>query len=119
MQQRVAIARALAARSELLLLDEPLAAVDAQTRAEMQDLLLDLARKFKQTCLLVTHDVDEAAYLADRVVVLSNRPTKVVEEILVPLEKPRDQIETKEDRVYLEIRHKVLARIRAMRKPQS
>ena len=76
MQQRVAIARALAARSRLLLLDEPLAAVDAQTRAELQDLLLDLAARYRQTCLLVTHDVDEAVYIADRVLVLAQRPTR-------------------------------------------
>ena len=98
MQQRVAIARALAARSRLLLLDEPLAAVDAQTRAEMQDMLLDLAARYRQTCLLVTHDVDEAVYVADRVLVLSQRPTRIVEDIPVPLAKPRDQIETREDR---------------------
>ena len=119
MQQRVAIARALAARSRLLLLDEPLAAVDAQTRAEMQDLLLDLAQRFRQTCVLVTHDVDEAVYVADRVVVLSSRPTRVVEQINVSLAKPRDQLETREDRVYLEIRHKVLSQIRAMKKPHQ
>lgn len=113
MQQRVAIARGLAARSRLLLLDEPLAAVDAQTRAEMQDLLLDLAQRYRQSCLLVTHDVDEAVYLADRVVVLSQRPTRVVEEIAVRLPKPRDQIATREDRAYLEIRHALLERIRA------
>ena len=71
MQQRVAISRALASRSRLLLLDEPLAAVDAQTRAEMQDLLLELAARYRQTCLLVTHDVDEAVYVADRVLVLA------------------------------------------------
>ena len=116
MQQRVAIARALSARSELLLLDEPLAAVDAQTRSEMQDLLLDLARRFRQTCLLVTHDVDEAVYVADRVVVLSQRPTFVVAEFDVPLAKPRDQFETKENPVLLDIRHKVLSCIRSMRK---
>ncbi len=115
MQQRVAIARALAARSRLLLLDEPLAAVDAQTRAELQDLLLDLAARYQQSCLLVTHDVDEAVYLADRVVVLSRRPTRVVEEITVPLPKPRDQIATREERHYLDIRHQVLERIRAMK----
>jgi NitT/TauT family transport system ATP-binding protein len=115
MQQRVAIARALASRSRLLLLDEPLAAVDAQTRAEMQDLLLELASRYRQTCLLVTHDVDEAVYVADRVLVLSRRPTRVIEDIPVTLGKPRDQIETREHRVYLEIRHRVLTRIRAMK----
>ena len=115
MQQRVAIARGLAARSRLLLLDEPLAAVDAQTRAELQDLLLDLAARYRQSCLLVTHDVDEAVYLADRVVVLSRRPTRVIHEIAVPLGKPRDQIATREDRLYLDIRHQVLERIRAMK----
>jgi NitT/TauT family transport system ATP-binding protein len=115
MQQRVAIARALSARSRLLLLDEPLAAVDAQTRAEMQDLLLDLAARYRQTCLLVTHDVDEAVYVADRVLVLARRPTRIVADLAVPLSKPRDQIETREKRVYLDIRHDVLSRIRAMK----
>ena len=114
MQQRVAIARALGTNSRLLLLDEPLAAVDAQTRADMQDLLLELARTYKQTCLLVTHDVDEAVYLADRVVVLSRRPTCVVESIAVGLPKPRDQIETRADPIYLDIRGHVLSRIRTM-----
>jgi NitT/TauT family transport system ATP-binding protein len=116
MQQRVAIARALASRSELLLLDEPLAAVDAQTRGEVQDLLLDLARKFDRTCLLVTHDVDEAVYMADRVILLSQRPTTVVEEIVVDLPGPRDQITTRSDPNYLQIRAEVLGRIRAMPK---
>jgi NitT/TauT family transport system ATP-binding protein len=115
MQQRVAIARALVARPKLLLLDEPLAAVDAQTRAEMQDLLLDLVARFQQTCLLVTHDVDEAVYVADRVIVLSQRPTRVVEAIDVPLAKPRDQIASRETPEFLEIRHEVLLRIRAMK----
>jgi NitT/TauT family transport system ATP-binding protein len=115
MQQRVAIARALAARSRLLLLDEPLAALDAQTRAEMQDLLLDLAARYRQTCLLVTHDVDEAVYVADRVLVLARRPTRIVADLAVPLAKPRDQIQTREERIYLDIRHDVLSRIRAMK----
>jgi NitT/TauT family transport system ATP-binding protein len=114
MQQRVAIARALATNSRLLLLDEPLAAVDAQTRADMQDLLLELAKTYKQTCLLVTHDVDEAVYLADRVVVLSRRPTAVVESIVVPMAKPRDQITTRADPVYLDLRARILLRIRTM-----
>ncbi|MBL0371873.1 ABC transporter ATP-binding protein [Rhizobium sp. KVB221] len=115
MQQRVAIARGLASQSELLLLDEPLAAVDAQTRADMQDLLLELAERFQQTCILVTHDVDEAVYMADRVVVLTRRPTRVDHDIVVDLGKKRDQITTREDARFLEIRHDVMAAIRRFR----
>ncbi|QPC94321.1 ABC transporter ATP-binding protein [Mesorhizobium sp. INR15] len=115
MQQRVAIARALASQSELLLLDEPLAAVDAQTRADMQDLLLDIAIRFQQTCLLVTHDVDEAVYMADRVVVLTRRPTTVDHEITVDLGKKRDQIATRENPVFLKARHDVMTSIRNFR----
>ncbi|MEZ5721556.1 MAG: ABC transporter ATP-binding protein [Paracoccaceae bacterium] len=114
-QQRVAIARALATRSKLLLLDEPLAAVDAQTRADMQDLLLRLAKQFNKTCILVTHDVEEAVYMADRIVVLSKRPTTVIEEIDVPLAKPRDHLTTREDPEFLRIRHEVIARIRSFK----
>jgi len=117
MQQRVAIARGLASRSRLLLLDEPLAAVDAQTRAEMQDLLLALAAEYRQTCVLVTHDVDEAVYMADRVVVLSQRPSRVLREIPVPLPKPRDQIATPSHPEYLRLREEVLRMIRAMPRP--
>ena len=115
MQQRVAIARALAARPHLLLLDEPLAAVDAQTRADIQDLLLSLARRYKQTCLLVTHDVDEAIYMADRVMVLSQRPTHVVETIRIDLPTPRDQIASRADPAFLKMRGRVLTQIRSMR----
>ncbi len=116
MQQRVAIARALASEARLLLLDEPLAAVDAQTRNEIQDLLLDLARRFGKTCLLVTHDVDEAVYLADRIVVLSQRPTRVVHEFAVMLPKPRDQITTRADPDYLHLRADLMNMIRSMPK---
>lgn len=115
MQQRVAIARGLASQSELLLLDEPLAAVDAQTRADMQDLLLELAERFQQTCILVTHDVEEAVYMADRVVVLTRRPTRVDHEIVVGLGKKRDQLTTRENPRFLEIRHDVMAAIRRFR----
>jgi NitT/TauT family transport system ATP-binding protein len=116
MQQRVAIARGLASQSRLLLLDEPLASVDAQTRADLQDLLLSIAGRYRQTCLLVTHDVEEAIYMGDRIVVLSGRPTRVVREIAVPLPRPRDQIETRETPTFLEIRHDVLSLIRSVRR---
>jgi NitT/TauT family transport system ATP-binding protein len=119
MQQRVAIARGIASQSELLLLDEPLAAVDAQTRADMQDLLLDLAKRFNQTCVLVTHDVEEAVYMADRVLVLGPRPTRVVREVVVNLPKPRDQLATREDPAFLHARHEVMALIRSMRQGQK
>ena len=117
MQQRVAIPRALAAKPRLLLLDEPLAAVDAQTRADIQDLLLKLAAELGKTCLLVTHDVDEAIYMADRVLVLSNRPTRVVEDIRVALPRPRDQISTRAEPEYLALRERVLTLIRSRRSP--
>lgn len=114
MQQRVAIARGLAAQPKLLLLDEPMAAVDAQTRAELQDLALELAKRFDQACLLVTHDVDEAVYMADRVVVLTKRPTSVHQELIVDIPTPRDQLSTREDPRYLALRHQVLSAIRSM-----
>jgi NitT/TauT family transport system ATP-binding protein len=119
MQQRVAIARALASQSELLLLDEPLAAVDAQTRSDMQDLVLQLAQRYHQTCLLVTHDVEEAVYMADRVLVLGPCPTKVVDEVIVALPRPRDQLVTREQRTFLDARHRVFSLIRAMRQAQK
>lgn len=95
MQQRVAIARAIAARPRFLLMDEPFASVDAQTRAQLESLVLDLWQEFGWTVLLVTHDIDEAIFLADRVLVLSNRPSRVVEEIPISLARPRDHLETK------------------------
>ena len=119
MQQRVAIARGLASRSRLLLLDEPLASVDAQTRADLQDLLLAIARRYGQTCVLVTHDVEEAIYMGDRIVVLSRRPARVACEIAVGLPRPRDQIETRESPRFLEIRHEVLSLIRRERRSEG
>ena len=96
MQQRVAIARAIAYRPQIMRMDEPFASVDAQTRADLEDLVLQIRREYNMTILLVTHDVDEAVYLADRVVVLSTRPSKVMEEVRVDLPAERDQITTKE-----------------------
>jgi NitT/TauT family transport system ATP-binding protein len=105
MQQRVAIARALAADPQVLLLDEPFSAVDALTRMELQSLMLDLWERKKFTAILVTHDVDEAIFLADRVAVLSARPTVLAEVIDVALPRPRDQLVTREDARFLKLRH--------------
>ena len=96
MQQRVAIARALAYQPSILLMDEPFASVDAQTRGDLEDLVLRVREEFAVTIVFVTHDIDESVYLSDRVVVLTHAPTKVKEVIRVDLPFPRDQIETKE-----------------------
>ena len=96
MQQRVAIARALAYQPSILLMDEPFASVDAQTRGDLEDLVLRVREEFAVTILFVTHDIDESVYLSDRVVVLTHAPTVVKEIIDVDLPSPRDQIETKE-----------------------
>ncbi len=96
MQQRVAIARALAYQPLILLMDEPFASVDAQTRGDLEDLVLRVREEYGITILFVTHDIDESVYLSDRIVVLTNAPTVVKEVIGVELPSPRDQLETKE-----------------------
>jgi NitT/TauT family transport system ATP-binding protein len=104
MQQRVAIARALASHPKLLLMDEPYASVDAQTRAELEDLLMRIQAELGVTVLVVTHDIDESVYLADRIIVLSPPPSVVAEVIEVDLPRPRDHVTTKTDRRFVEIR---------------
>ncbi|MBB4932840.1 NitT/TauT family transport system ATP-binding protein [Lipingzhangella halophila] len=111
MQQRAAIARGLAYRPDVLLMDEPFAAVDAQTRIELEDLVLQLRREYDTTILFVTHDIDEAVYLADRVIVLSGAPTSVREDIVVDLPHPRDQVDTKSLPRYAELRTRVFTLI--------
>jgi NitT/TauT family transport system ATP-binding protein len=96
MQQRTAIARALAYQPEILLMDEPFASVDAQTRGDLEDLILRVWGEFGLTVAFVTHDIDESVYLADRVIVLGPSPTQVKEVIDIDLPRPRDQILTKE-----------------------
>ncbi|AVO59338.1 MULTISPECIES: ABC transporter ATP-binding protein [Pseudomonas] len=91
MAQRVAIARGLYSRPQVLLLDEPFSAVDAFTRMKLQDLLLQLAERHAIALLLVTHDVDEALYLSDRVLVMDNRPSSIRQELAVQLSHPRDR----------------------------
>jgi NitT/TauT family transport system ATP-binding protein len=112
MQQRVAIARALAYKPAILLMDEPFASVDAQTRADLQDTLLEVWRRHDSTILFVTHDIDESVYLADRVVVLSGAPAKVLAEIEIDLPRPRDQIATKVLPRFVELRADVARLIR-------
>ncbi|HEY7070836.1 MAG TPA: ABC transporter ATP-binding protein [Acidimicrobiales bacterium] len=113
MQQRAAIARALAYQPEILLLDEPFASVDAQTRADLEDLLLQVWNRTHLTVLLVTHDIDEAVYLADRILVLSPAPTRIRKTITVDLPRPRNQITTKELPEFAHLRASVFALIKS------
>ncbi|MBO9649483.1 MAG: ABC transporter ATP-binding protein [Variovorax sp.] len=112
MQQRVAIARALAYEADILLMDEPFASVDAQTRFDLEDLLLNLRRQLGISIVVVTHDIDEAVYLSDRVTVLSGAPASVAEVVDVHLDAPREQIGTKADPRFSEYRTRILKRIR-------
>jgi NitT/TauT family transport system ATP-binding protein len=111
MQQRVAIARALAAEPRVLLMDEPFSSVDALTRMDLQGLVLDLWTAKRFTAVLVTHDVDEALFLADRVAVLSRRPSTISEVIATRLPRPRHAIETRELPSFLALRHRLLAHL--------
>jgi len=117
MQQRVAIARALAYQPSILLMDEPFASVDAQTRGDLEDLVLRVKDEFGITILFVTHDIDESVYLSDRVVVLTHSPTEVKEEISVGLPRPRDQIATKALPEFAELRAHVYRLIKREQAP--
>ncbi|MFF0578257.1 ABC transporter ATP-binding protein [Streptosporangium saharense] len=112
MQQRVSIARALAYQPRLLLMDEPFASVDAQTRMDLEDLVLPLREQYGMTIVTVTHDIDEAVYLSDRVVVLSPPPSTVSAVVDIPLPAPRSQTATKEDPRFGRLRHRVLDLVR-------
>lgn len=107
MQQRVAIARALVFEPRVLLMDEPFASVDAQTREDLEDLVRRVREQDRRAVVLITHDIDEAVYLADRLLVLDGRPAAIAEEIEVPLGDSRDQITTKERREFIEVRSQV------------
>ena len=112
MQQRVAIARALAYQPEILLMDEPFASVDAQTRADLEDLVLQVREQYGVTIVFVTHDIDESVYLGDRIVVLTPSPTEVQETLDVDLPRPRDQIDTKELPEFAQLRGHVYRSIK-------
>jgi NitT/TauT family transport system ATP-binding protein len=113
MQQRVAIARALSAQPRVLLLDEPFSSVDALTRLELHALILELWEKQRFTAVLVTHDVDEAVFLADRVAMLTQRPAKLFEIVDTELPRPRRPVETNELPRFLEVRHHLLGHLLA------
>ncbi|MFM9592144.1 ABC transporter ATP-binding protein [Streptomyces scabiei] len=116
MQQRVAIARALAYEPEVLLMDEPFAAVDAQTRADLEDLVRGLWRERGITILFVTHDIDEAVYLGERVLILSSSPTVVRERLDVDLPAERDQLHTRAAPRFAELRTRVYEQIQAAKR---
>ena len=111
MQQRVAIARTLALRPPVVLMDEPFGALDAQTRVEMQQLLLRVWDESASTVLFVTHDVEEAIYLADRVLVMCARPGTIVEDVEVPFGRPREA-SMKQSREFHDLTDKLLASLR-------
>jgi NitT/TauT family transport system ATP-binding protein len=119
MQQRVAIARALAYDPVLLLMDEPFGSLDAQTREDLEDLVLRVRAERGITILLVTHDIDESVYVGDRVVVLTRGPGRVRAEIPVSLPGPRDQIATKETREFARLRTEVSRLVRSDSEPTA
>lgn len=119
MQQRVAIARALASDPRAIVMDEPFASVDAQTRSDLEDLILNVRDHLNITVVLVTHDIDEAVYLADKVLVLSGKPATVTALIDVDLPKPRHQLETKAEPKFAELRSEVYKLIKKPIEPPS
>jgi nitrate/nitrite transport system ATP-binding protein len=109
MKQRVGLARALAMEPKILLLDEPFGALDALTRAHLQDTVMGLHQKLGNTVMMITHDVDEAVLLSDRIVMMTNGPSAQIGEILdVPLPRPRKRLELASNATYLKCRQRVL-----------
>ncbi|MFN3497347.1 MAG: ABC transporter ATP-binding protein [Pannonibacter indicus] len=109
MKQRVGIARALSMEPKVLLLDEPFGALDALTRAHLQDAVMEIHARLGNTMIMITHDVDEAVLLSDRIVMMTNGPAACIGEVLeVPIERPRNRIELASDRTYLKCREAVL-----------
>lgn len=117
MKQRVGLARALAVRPEVILLDEPFASVDAQTREVLQGELLTLWSRHRQTALFITHSIDEAITLADRVVVMGTGPGRFVDEVAIPIERPRSVTEVRRHPTYAALREGIWERLRASTLP--
>ena len=111
MQQRVSLARAWVNNPEILLLDEPFGALDAQTKIVMQELLLDLWERFHTTILYITHDVEEAIFLGDRIGVMTRRPSSLRDELVVDVPRPRTIDLTTEDR-FVALKRRILNLIR-------
>jgi NitT/TauT family transport system ATP-binding protein len=111
MQQRVAIARALAYEPEVLLMDEPFGSLDALTRLELEDTLLGVWAELKTTILFITHDIEEAIYLSDRIWVLSRRPAQVIQELTVDFPRPRNQLITRADVRFMTLRNDIYRQI--------
>lgn len=112
MQQRVGLARALATRPEILLMDEPFGALDAQTRELMQEELLRIWSADRKTVMFVTHSIDEAIVLSDRVVVMQSNPGRIVKEFRIPFERPRNAAEIRSDRGFAELRAEMWSLLR-------
>ncbi len=114
MQQRVSIARALAVRPNLLVMDEPFASVDAQTRFDLEDLVLKVRDDFGITTLMVTHDIDEAVYLSDEIVVLYGKPAAVRDIVKIDIPFPRSQMTTRNDHRFADLRTHVYGMVRGL-----
>jgi bicarbonate transport system ATP-binding protein/nitrate/nitrite transport system ATP-binding protein len=109
MKQRVSIARALSIRPQILILDEPFGALDAITKEELQEELLKIWSEYKITVLMITHDIDEALFLADRVVMMTNGPAAKIGEVMdIPFSRPRERVQMMEDPRYYTLRNHAL-----------
>jgi len=117
MKQRVGLARTLAMQPEVILLDEPFAAVDAQTREILQEELLGLWSRYQQTALFITHSIDEAITLADRVIVMGTKPGRVVDDIVVPIPRPRTVGSVRRHESYAPLRERIWEQLRASSSP--
>jgi NitT/TauT family transport system ATP-binding protein len=111
MQQRVAIARALAYAPEVLLMDEPFGSLDALTRLELEDTLLRVWAELRTTILFITHDIEEAIYLSDRIWVLSRRPSQIIDELSIDFPRPRNQVTTRAELRFMTLRNAIYRQI--------